>query len=102
MAQQLSGYLPDFLGKIAMKKAGVDSLTALYSAIDSVRRGGTISLSGVYGRVNEMEWPVRYRRGIIGLAATDIDRRNPRCRNATIRNAPVVGAPQEFASTPTP
>jgi threonine dehydrogenase-like Zn-dependent dehydrogenase len=29
--------------------AGVDRLGALYSAIDIVRRGGTISLSGVYG-----------------------------------------------------
>ena len=32
-----------------MQKAGVDRLTALYSAIDIVRRGGTISLAGVYG-----------------------------------------------------
>ena len=32
-----------------MQKAGVDKLAALYSAIDIVRRGGTISLSGVYG-----------------------------------------------------
>ncbi|MGW5347692.1 hypothetical protein [Streptomyces sp. NPDC004050] len=32
-----------------MKKAGVDRLGALYLAIDLVRRGGTISLSGVYG-----------------------------------------------------
>ena len=32
-----------------METAGVDRLAALYSAIDIVRRGGTISLSGVYG-----------------------------------------------------
>ena len=32
-----------------MKKAGIDRLTAFYSAIDIVRRGGTISLIGVYG-----------------------------------------------------
>ena len=32
-----------------MQKAGVDRLAALYSAIDIVRRGGTISLIGVYG-----------------------------------------------------
>jgi threonine dehydrogenase-like Zn-dependent dehydrogenase len=31
-----------------MTKAGTDRLGALYSAIDLVRRGGTISLSGVY------------------------------------------------------
>ncbi|MGI5240848.1 hypothetical protein [Dactylosporangium sp. CA-139066] len=30
-------------------KAGVDRLAALHLAIDAVRRGGTISLSGVYG-----------------------------------------------------
>ena len=32
-----------------MQTAGVDRLAALHSAIDLVRRGGTISLSGVYG-----------------------------------------------------
>jgi threonine dehydrogenase-like Zn-dependent dehydrogenase len=32
-----------------MKKAGVDRLAALYTAIDAVRRGGTVSLIGVYG-----------------------------------------------------
>ena len=32
-----------------MERVGVDRLNALYSAIDIVRRGGTISLSGVYG-----------------------------------------------------
>jgi threonine dehydrogenase-like Zn-dependent dehydrogenase len=49
LAQQASGMLPDFLGKRVMQTAGVDRLTALYSAIDIVRRGGTISLIGVYG-----------------------------------------------------
>jgi threonine dehydrogenase-like Zn-dependent dehydrogenase len=32
-----------------METAGVDKLSAFYAAIDIVRRGGTISLSGVYG-----------------------------------------------------
>jgi threonine dehydrogenase-like Zn-dependent dehydrogenase len=32
-----------------METTGVDRLAALYSAIELVRRGGTISLSGVYG-----------------------------------------------------
>lgn len=49
VAQQLTGLLPDALAKPLMQKAGVDRLDALYSAIDSVRRGGTISLIGVYG-----------------------------------------------------
>ena len=32
-----------------ISKAGVDRLAAVYAAIDIVRRGGTISLIGVYG-----------------------------------------------------
>lgn len=32
-----------------MSTAGIDRLHALYSAIDIVRRGGTLSLIGVYG-----------------------------------------------------
>jgi threonine dehydrogenase-like Zn-dependent dehydrogenase len=47
--QQLSGLLPDALAKPLMENAGVDRLDALYTAIDAVRRGGTISLIGVYG-----------------------------------------------------
>jgi threonine dehydrogenase-like Zn-dependent dehydrogenase len=49
LAQTLAGLLPDKIAEPIMQKAGVDRLTALYSAIDIVRRGGTISLSGVYG-----------------------------------------------------
>ncbi|MET0451175.1 MAG: zinc-dependent alcohol dehydrogenase [Mycobacterium sp.] len=48
-AQAVTGLLPDGLAKSMMQKAGVDRLDALYSAIDIVRRGGTISLIGVYG-----------------------------------------------------
>jgi threonine dehydrogenase-like Zn-dependent dehydrogenase len=48
-AQQLTALLPDALAKPILHKAGVDRLDALYSAIDIVRRGGTISLIGVYG-----------------------------------------------------
>lgn len=48
-AQQITGLLPDSMGKAMMNKAGVDRLDAFYSAIDIVRRGGTISLIGVYG-----------------------------------------------------
>jgi threonine dehydrogenase-like Zn-dependent dehydrogenase len=48
-AQSLAGLLPDALAKPFMQKAGVDRLAAVYTAIDAVRRGGTISLVGVYG-----------------------------------------------------
>ena len=49
LAHQMVGLLPDALGEKIMEKGGVDRLNAFYLAIDIVRRGGTISLSGVYG-----------------------------------------------------
>jgi threonine dehydrogenase-like Zn-dependent dehydrogenase len=49
MAQLMSAVLPDKIGQKMLETAGVDRLSALYSAIDIVRRGGTISLIGVYG-----------------------------------------------------
>ena len=49
LAQTATGMLPDALARPLMQKAGIDRLNALYLAIDVVRRGGTISLSGVYG-----------------------------------------------------
>jgi threonine dehydrogenase-like Zn-dependent dehydrogenase len=49
IAQQVTGLLPDAIAKPMMEKAGVDRLDAFYAAIDIVRRGGTISLIGVYG-----------------------------------------------------
>ena len=47
--QKAAGLLPKAIAAPLMQTAGVDRLNALYSAIDIVRRGGTISLSGVYG-----------------------------------------------------
>ncbi len=47
--QKLVGLLPDAISEPMMKTAGLDRLAALHSAIDAVRRGGTISISGVYG-----------------------------------------------------
>ena len=32
-----------------IEKGGIDRLSVVHAAIDTVRRGGTISLSGVYG-----------------------------------------------------
>jgi threonine dehydrogenase-like Zn-dependent dehydrogenase len=43
------GLLPDAVAEKMMRTAGVDRLDAVYTAIDAVRRGGTISLIGVYG-----------------------------------------------------
>jgi threonine dehydrogenase-like Zn-dependent dehydrogenase len=48
-AQHAAGLLPDKLAQKAFETVGVDRLSALYTALDGVRRGGTVSLSGVYG-----------------------------------------------------
>jgi threonine dehydrogenase-like Zn-dependent dehydrogenase len=49
LAQKITGLLPDSIAAKLMQTAGIDRMSALYMAIDVVRRGGTISLSGVYG-----------------------------------------------------
>jgi threonine dehydrogenase-like Zn-dependent dehydrogenase len=49
LAQRATGLLPDALAGKLMERAGIDRLHALHEAIDIVRRGGTISLIGVYG-----------------------------------------------------
>jgi threonine dehydrogenase-like Zn-dependent dehydrogenase len=49
LAQQMAGLLPDAVSAKLMEKAGVDRLAALHLAIELVRRGGTVSIIGVYG-----------------------------------------------------
>jgi threonine dehydrogenase-like Zn-dependent dehydrogenase len=51
LAQTLAGLLPDAVARKAIETAGVDRLAALRLALDLARRGGTVSLSGVYGGV---------------------------------------------------
>ncbi|WP_136042600.1 MULTISPECIES: alcohol dehydrogenase catalytic domain-containing protein [unclassified Microbacterium] len=46
--QKAVGLLPDPAARQVLDKAGVDRLAAVYASIDVVRRGGTVSLSGVY------------------------------------------------------
>jgi threonine dehydrogenase-like Zn-dependent dehydrogenase len=47
-AQHAVGLLPDAAARPLMQHAGIDRLSALMASIDAVRRGGTVSLSGVY------------------------------------------------------
>ena len=49
VAQQMASVMPDSISKRMMNQAGTDRLSAFYAAIHTVRRGGTISLIGVYG-----------------------------------------------------
>jgi threonine dehydrogenase-like Zn-dependent dehydrogenase len=49
LAHALAGLMPDAVARKVMMTAGVDRLSALGTAVEVARRGGTISLSGVYG-----------------------------------------------------
>lgn len=52
-AQAAVGVLPDKMAQKAMSIAGMDRLSALHGSINMVRRGGTVSISGVYGGQSE-------------------------------------------------
>src|ERR1700710_1109880 len=49
IAQKLVNKLPDAIAAPLMSVAGVDRTAALLGCVDAVRRGGIVSLSGVYG-----------------------------------------------------
>jgi threonine dehydrogenase-like Zn-dependent dehydrogenase len=49
VAHTLAGLMPDAIARKLMENVGIDRLSALSTAVEIVRRGGTISLSGVYG-----------------------------------------------------
>ncbi|MBV9952072.1 MAG: glutathione-dependent formaldehyde dehydrogenase [Acidimicrobiia bacterium] len=52
-AHTLVGMLPDAVAAKMMEKAGMDRMAALLTASDAVRRGGTLSISGVYGGMTD-------------------------------------------------
>lgn len=47
--QKAAGMLPDDAAASVSQTVGVDRMSAMFDAISSVRRGGTVSLIGVYG-----------------------------------------------------
>jgi threonine dehydrogenase-like Zn-dependent dehydrogenase len=49
LAQSVAALLPDAIAQKLTQTVGIDRMSVLYAAIESCRRGGTISLSGVYG-----------------------------------------------------
>ena len=48
-AHKVVGLMPDVVARKVMQVGGIDRLSVLSLAVEVVRRGGTISLSGVYG-----------------------------------------------------
>jgi threonine dehydrogenase-like Zn-dependent dehydrogenase len=53
LIQSMTALLPNAVAAGLMERAGIDRLHALYLAIDIVRRGGTISIAGVYGGMTD-------------------------------------------------
>ncbi|MEV6229014.1 hypothetical protein AB0L88_14200 [Saccharopolyspora shandongensis] len=63
--QKLVSALPSAVAEPMMTKAGVDRLTVLHQCIDAVRRGGTISVSGVYaGTADPLPMLVMFDEGV--------------------------------------
>jgi threonine dehydrogenase-like Zn-dependent dehydrogenase len=49
LVQAAANLLPDKVADPMIDKAGIDRLAVLHAAVKAVRRGGTVSISGVYG-----------------------------------------------------
>jgi threonine dehydrogenase-like Zn-dependent dehydrogenase len=65
LAQAAVNVLPSALGAPMTEKLGVDRLSAVHAAVRAVRRGGTVSLVGVYGgQVDPMPMMAMFDRGI--------------------------------------
>jgi threonine dehydrogenase-like Zn-dependent dehydrogenase len=65
VAQRATGLLPDRLAQKITDVAAVDRLDALHVAVKAVRRGGTVSVSGVYGgEVDPMPMMEMFDRGV--------------------------------------
>ena len=65
IAQQATGLMPDNLARKVTDVAAVDRLDALHVAVKAVRRGGTVSVSGVYGgEIDPMPMMEMFDRGV--------------------------------------
>jgi threonine dehydrogenase-like Zn-dependent dehydrogenase len=65
VAQRATGLLPDRLAQKITDIAAVDRLDALHVAVKAVRRGGTVSVSGVYGgEADPMPMMEMFDRGV--------------------------------------
>ncbi|MEG3633583.1 zinc-dependent alcohol dehydrogenase [Micromonospora palythoicola] len=65
LGQAAAGLLPDKLAQPMIDRVGVDRLVALKAALKAVRRGGTVSISGVYGgEVDPLPLMEMFDRGV--------------------------------------
>ena len=64
-AQAAVGLLPDAIARPLIDRIAIDRLDALHTAMKAVRRGGTVSISGVYGgEVDPMPMMELFDRGV--------------------------------------
>ncbi|MDQ1732039.1 MAG: hypothetical protein QOK10_2198 [Pseudonocardiales bacterium] len=64
-AQKLTGLLPDAVGRKVTDRLALDRLGALHAAVKGVRRGGTVSVIGVYGgEIDPMPMMEMFDRGV--------------------------------------
>jgi threonine dehydrogenase-like Zn-dependent dehydrogenase len=64
-AISVASHLPTPLAKVAVEHAAIDRLAAIYTALEAVRRGGTVSISGVYGgAVDPMPFMQMFDKGL--------------------------------------
>ena len=64
-AMKATGLLPDALGAALTERVGIDRLAALDAALATVRRGGTVSVAGVYGgAVDPLPMMAMFDKGI--------------------------------------
>jgi threonine dehydrogenase-like Zn-dependent dehydrogenase len=65
LGQQLATMLPDSIGGPLTAKFGIDRLGALLDSIKTVRRGGTVSIIGVYGgAIDPMPMLTMFDKGV--------------------------------------
>ena len=109
LAHRLAGLLPDVAARKVMETAGIDRLAALHLAIELVRRGGTVSLSGVYGGaaspmplLQMFDKQINLRMGQANVQA--LDRRHPAAAHATAttRSASTTSPPTTCRSSDAP
>jgi threonine dehydrogenase-like Zn-dependent dehydrogenase len=60
-----ASHLPTPIAKVAVEHAAIDRLAAIYAAFEGVRRGGTVSISGVYGgAIDPMPFMQMFDKGL--------------------------------------
>lgn len=85
--------LPKPVGRAAISKVGIDRLEAVYTAIDAVRRGGTVSVSGVYGgMIDPMPMMTMFDKGLtVRMGQCHVRRWTDELLDMALRDGDVLG-----------